>query len=281
MRGLEDRVAAVGGTLDDRQPGGRRHAAEARIPLSRGTAGRLARGGLRRRARGCAASCWCSRAGCGETDGRARAPVTVSGAPAAARRARRAPRRRGADRGRHPRPGVEQVLGDHPQRRRLRRAPARRARRLPVARRLQRRADERADRPGGRDQAGRPRGLDPRAGPRARDPARGAGRHPGRLDQLRQRPLQAPRRARPRRPDRGAAPGWRRGGGSPTRACGARCASTSRSATPASTPAAAGWREAMREAGGRSRVLPIADDDPPHARADRPRRRRRRAPTAC
>ena len=76
-------------------------------------------------------------------------------------RGRARARRRGPDRGRHARPGVEQVLGDHPQRRRLRRAPARRARRLPVARRLQRRAHERADRPGRRDEARRPRGLDP------------------------------------------------------------------------------------------------------------------------
>ena len=42
----------------------------------------------------------------------------------------------GADRGRHARPRVLEVLGHHPQRRGLRRAPARRARRLPVARRV-------------------------------------------------------------------------------------------------------------------------------------------------
>ena len=68
-------------------------------------------------------------------------------------------------------------------------APDGRAR-SPTARRTStRRAHARPDRPGGRPPARRPRRLDPRARPRAGDPPRRARRHPGRLDQLRQRPV--------------------------------------------------------------------------------------------
>ena len=176
-------------------------------------------------------------------------------------------RRRGADRGRHPRPGLEQVLGDHPQRRRLRGAPARRARRLQVARRLQRRADERADRPGGRDQARRPRRLDPVRGPRARDPARGHGRHPGDLDQLRQRRLQARSACSPTSARSRAAPGWRRAGGWPTRACrNALCLNQERDNV-GTNARCAGLAKAMREAGGRARTLADRRRRPAHARA--------------
>ena len=160
-------------------------------------------------------------AGCGGTEVVREPGVEVSGAPTGRPgRGRAGPRRRGADRGRHPRPRVEQVLGDHPQRRRLRGAPARRARRLQVARRLQRRAHERADRPGRGDQAGRARRLDPRARARARDPARGQGRHPGDLDQLGQRclPVRSACSSTSGRSRTGR--GWRRDDGSPTRACG-------------------------------------------------------------
>ena len=74
-----------------------------------------------------------------------------------------------------------------------------------------------------------------------------------------------------------------RAAGSPTRASGARSASTSRSATPALDARCAGLAKAMREAGGeRARVLAIVDDDPRTPGADRaaPSRadeRRRRA----
>src|SRR6266498_3656434 len=61
---------------------------------------------------------------------------------------------------------------------------------------------EPADRRGGGLQAGRPGGVDPRCErPRALDQEGGRSRHPGRVDQLRQRRLQEPRRPHPRRPD--------------------------------------------------------------------------------
>ena len=138
-----------------------------------------------------------------------------------------------------------------------------------------------ADRPGGRDQAGRARRLDPRARPRAGDPARGQGRHPGRLDQLRQRRLPAPRRARPRRPGRGPRGAGGRAAARRRGRAAARCASTSRSATPASTRAAAAWRRrCARSAGARGccRSSTTTRARPSRiARAVDGRRRRRRA----
>ncbi len=240
LRGLEDRVATVGGTLDIDSPigGGTRLRAgsrcrrEASAPALRACRGRLRRDDRRARAR---------RAG------RRHAELL-------AREGRPGRRRRGADRGRHARPGLEQVLGDHPQRRRLGGTAAGRARRLPVARRVQRRADERPDRPGGRHQARRARGLDPVRRPGAGDPARGPRRYPGRLDQLRQRRVPRAGGARARGPDR--EPG-RAGGGPAARrapASGARCASTRRPTTRASTPAARGsGRRCARPAGARAR----------------------------
>jgi hypothetical protein len=54
----------------------------------------------------------------------------------------------------------------------------------------------------GRHQARRTGRLDPERRPGAGDPPCGGGRHPGHLDQLRQRRLPRARRARPRRPGR-------------------------------------------------------------------------------
>ena len=91
LRGLEDRVAAVGGTLDDRQPGRRRHAAAREDPGA----------GMKRLAR----SLLAAPAGrLRRDDDRARAGRQVSGTPSCrARRGRARARRRGADRGRHAR----------------------------------------------------------------------------------------------------------------------------------------------------------------------------------
>ena len=111
-------------------------------------------------------------------------------ARAAGRRARAARRGHRADRGRHPRPGVEHVLGDRPQRRRRRRAPDGRLGHLPRrptrsrVERMRELIDEAVD--------GKPDGLvvsipDPAVG--AGDPARRARRHPGRLDQLGRGPV--------------------------------------------------------------------------------------------
>ena len=221
-------------------------------------------------------------AGCGGTTVVREEGVTVSGAPTAAPVAGApAARRRGADRGRHARPGVEQVLGHHPQRGRLRRAPARRARRLPVARRLLARADERADRPGGRHQARRAGRLDPRAGTGAGDPPRGeapASRssrstpaagdfkalgvlaHVGQLED--RAGLEAGRRL--------ADAGVRR----------ALCINQQVGNTGLDARCA-GLERAMREAGGTSSVLEIVDDDPGTPAPDRPIRRPRTAPKAC
>ena len=109
------------------------------------------------------------------------------------------------------------------------------------------------------------------------------GRHPGRLDQLRQRRLPRASACSPTSASPRSAPGSRPAGGWPPPACAARCASTSRSATRASTPAAAAWRGRCASAGGRSRVLGVDDQSPatPRRIADAVRSgRRRRRPGA-
>ena len=208
------------------------------------------------------------------------APAAVEPAPQAAERGRA--RRRRAHRGRHPRPGVEPVLGDRPQRRRGRGAPDGRRSSLPRARRLQPRAHERADRPGGRRAARRARRLDPRA--RASGPRSGARSSAG-------IPVVSinsgsdvcapPRRARPRRPARGRAPGFEAGerlaaAGVRRALCvnqqvgnhglDARCAALAR---------------AMRAAGGSVARARRRRPEPARRRAGSPRRSARAASTAC
>ena len=175
--------------------------------------------GMRRLA---APRCSLVLAGCGETAGRARAAASqVSGIAGghAGRRARRCPTARCGSRSsptarRRASSGRSSATAST-RRRAGSTCSSTTSRPTSIAG-----ADERADRPGGRDQAGRARGLDPASRARARDPARGGGRHPGRLDQLRQRPLQARSACSPTSGRSRTAPVWRRGGGSPTRACG-------------------------------------------------------------
>ena len=64
------------------------------------------------------------------------------------------------------------------------------------------------------------------------------------------------------------------------RARAGSCASTSRSATSASTPAAPVWARAVRSAGGSARVLGIDDQSPDAPRVIAPRGRRRLGSTA-
>ena len=107
--------------------------------------------------------------------------------PPRERPGRAAAQQRGPDRRRHPRAGVEPVLGDRAQRGRGGGAPDGRPAQLPRARRLQPRAHEDADRRGDRQPARRPRRLAARAGHRPRGAPRRGGRDPRRVDQLRQR----------------------------------------------------------------------------------------------
>ena len=271
LRGLDDRVATVGGTLDDRQPDRRRHAAAGEDPgagheaSARPAAALLVAGRLRRDDRR-------ARAGRRRSPAR-RARSPAPGAPVAGRR--------GADRGRHARPGLEQVLGDHPQRRRLRRAPARRARRLPVARRLQRRADERADRPGGRDQARRARGLDPVRRPGAGDPARRAApasRSSRSTPAATSSATSACSRTSGQVEDRAGLEAGRRLADAGVR----RALCLNQEAGNAGVDArCAGLAKAMREAGGSARVLADRRRRPAHAGADRRAPSKPTAPTAC
>ena len=236
LRGLQDRLAVVDGVLAIDSPPGAGTRLEATIPSPQGH-------GVRRAAAIAAlALLVVLLAGCGGTTRVHERTVVVTPSQSGERAPDvAAPQRRRAHRRGHPRAGVEPVLGHRAQRRRGRGAPDGRGRQLPRARRLQPGAHGGPDRPGGRQPPRRARRLDPRARPGPRDPPRGQGRHPRRLDQLRQRRLPPPRRPGPRRPARGArglrgrpAPGRRR-------ACTGRCASTSRSATRASTRAAAAW----------------------------------------
>ena len=162
-------------------------------------------------------------------------PVRRRGHQARARSAdERAPRgeTQRADRGRHPRPGVEHVLGDRPQRRRLRgarHATCSSTTSRPTRSRVERMT--RPDRPGGRHASPTASWSRSPTRPRPGDPARRARRHPGRLDQLRQRPVAqvsacSPTSASPRR---AGLRGRRAAGRRP--ACATRSASTRRSTT--------------------------------------------------
>ena len=123
-------------------------------------------------------------------------------------------------------------------------------------------------------------GLDPGARPGARDPAGGEGRHPGRLDQLRQQPVQVPRRARPRRAGRG--PGGA-GGGAPAGRRGRAAGAVHQPAGRQHRPRRPLPRPGAGDARGRRRLARARDRRrrPVHARPDRPQCRARTAPTAC
>ena len=283
LRGLQDRLAALGGTLAIDSPPGRGTRIEARIPsLTRAAAGRPTRGGAGAlSARLCCSSCSCSR-----SSRAAAAPPCAAMRRSSWRAARRRPRSPASGPGRAAPVRIAVVThgqASSPFWAIVRNGVDAAARQLDVlvsyrapevysvARMEQLIGDAVAE------QARRARGLPPRPGPRPLRAPRRRRRHPDHHHQLRPRGLARPRRARPRRPAGGAgglprrAPPDRRRGA--PRAVRERC----RSATRGSTPAAAGSRaRCARPAGPRaccpsttSRRRRRSGSPPPSPRGDR------------